>query len=217
LIAVDPLQFAEPVPAARRLRINSSHTLKERGEDAYFSPPEAGASLLGIEALPAIIHEPACGDGAIARPLRDAGHIVTTSDIIDYGLPFTEISNFLTAPPVFMADGIVTNPPFKHAMDFARKAIAEVPYVALLLRLNWLETPKRALFFRETRLSTVWVSSRRLPMMHRHGYEGPTAPSNCCYAWFIWDHRAIATEPYEGAVTKFFDWADFVRPAGAWI
>jgi len=34
----------------------------------------------------------------------------------------------------------VTNPPYKLAVRFARKALNEVPYLALLLRTNFLES-----------------------------------------------------------------------------
>ena len=60
----------------------------DRGLDAYFSPPEAVASLLHIEGqyIPKCIWEPAAGDGAIVRPLLSAGFTVIASDIADYGL-----------------------------------------------------------------------------------------------------------------------------------
>jgi hypothetical protein len=41
----------------------------------------------------------------------------------------------------------------------------------------------------------MWVSSRRLPMMHRFGWDGPRATSNTCYAWFIWDRRGTPAPP----------------------
>ena len=70
------------------MRIQSSHHHADRGLDAYFSPPEATASLVGIEAehLPPHIWEPAAGDGAIVRPLQAAGFTVIASDVADYGL-----------------------------------------------------------------------------------------------------------------------------------
>jgi len=70
------------------VRIQSSHHHADRGLDAYFSPPEATASLLGIESghLPRRILEPAAGDGAIFRPLQAAGYTVIAFDIVYYGL-----------------------------------------------------------------------------------------------------------------------------------
>jgi len=71
------------------MRIQSRHSRAARGLEAYWTPPEAIASLLGIEAahLPSrlcLIWEPAAGTGAIVRPLQAAGHEVIASDVADY-------------------------------------------------------------------------------------------------------------------------------------
>jgi hypothetical protein len=81
------------------VRIQSSHHHADRGLDAYFSPPEAAASLVYIEHqyLPKCIWEPAAGDGAIVRPLQAAGFMVIASDIVDYGLAGCTIVDFLKA------------------------------------------------------------------------------------------------------------------------
>jgi len=47
----------------------------------------------------------------------------------------------------------------------------------------------------------VWISSRRLPMMHRHGWQGPRASSNTCFAWFVWDERSE-----QKRIIDWFDW-----------
>jgi len=117
------------------VRIQSSHHHADRGLDAYFSPPEATASLLGIESghLPRRILEPAAGDGAIFRPLQAAGYTVIAFDIVYYGLIGCRVGiNYLEAPPIAGVEGIVTNPPYKLALLFAEKALSEVPYLALL-------------------------------------------------------------------------------------
>lgn len=188
------------------LRIQSSHDHEARGLDAYFSPPEAVLSLLAIEKdhLPRHIWEPAAGDGAIVRPLRAAGHAVTASDIADYGLDDCESGvDYLKAAARPDIEGVVTNPPYRLARPFAEKALKEVPYLALLLRTNFLESTARLPFFRRHPPARIWISSRRLPMMHRHGWNGPTAPSNTCFAWFVWD--ASATQK---RLIDWFDWRD---------
>ena len=152
------------------MRIQSSHHHADRGLDAYFSPPEATASLLGIEAghQPQHIWEPAAGDGAIVRPLQMAGFNVIASDIVDYGLVGCRVGiDYLKARPIGDVQAIVTNPPFKLAQRFAEKALTEVPYLALLLRTNFVESMSRLKLFRKQPLARIWISSRRLPMMHR--------------------------------------------------
>jgi hypothetical protein len=138
------------------MRIQSSHSRAARGLDANFSPPEATAALLAIERgkIPQRLWEPAAGDGAgaIARPLRAAGFIVVATDLVDYGgagiIPGID---YLTAPLPRGVQGMITNPPFRKAVEFAEKALAEVPYVALLLRTNFLESKGRLPFFGSTR------------------------------------------------------------------
>ena len=186
------------------MRIQGSHHHVDRGLDAYFSPPEAVFSLLNIESsyLPKFIWEPAAGDGAIVRPLQAAGFRVIASDIADYGLAGCRIGvDYLSAKPVPGIEGIVTNPPYKLAVRFAKKALRETRYLALLLRTNFLESTARLQFFRRHQPARIWISSRRLPMMHRHGWKGPRAPSNTCFAWFVWDARSE-----QKRVVDWFDW-----------
>jgi hypothetical protein len=101
------------LPGAVLMRIQSHHTDADRGADPYFSPPEATASLLHIdrEFLPGPIWEPAAGDGAIARPLQDAGFTVISSDLLDYGWHGSRSGvDYLKAKPPAGVEAIVTNP-----------------------------------------------------------------------------------------------------------
>jgi hypothetical protein len=193
------------------VRIQSSHQHADRGLDAYFSPPEAAASLLHIENqyLPNFIWEPAAGDGAIVRPLLDAGLTVIASDIVDYGLGNCTIVDYFKAKPIDKVQGIITNPPYKLAVQFAEKALREVPYLALLLRTNFLESTARLPFFLKHQPARIWISSRRLPMMHRHGWQGPRAPSNTCFAWFVWDERSK-----QKRIVDWFDWKAITSKIG---
>jgi hypothetical protein len=180
------------------MRMQSRHDHAARGLDAYFSPPEAVHSLLRLEA------DYLAGDGAMVRPLQQAGLKVIASDIADYGLSGCEAGvDYLRARPSKGVGGIITNPPYKLAMSFAQKAIAEVPYLALLLRTNFLESVNRLAFFRRYPPARLWVSSRRLPMMHRLGWQGPRAANNTCFAWFVWDNEAKETCRF-----GWFDWRE---------
>lgn len=188
------------------MRIQSSHHHADRGLDAYFSPPEATLSLLSIESqhLPKRIWEPAAGDGAIVKPLIEAGFQVFASDLVDYGLEDCAAGvDYLKAEPLCEPHGVITNPPYKLAMKFAEKALRETFYLALLLRTNFLESTARIDFFREHQPARIWISSRRLPMMHRRGWQGKRAPSNTCFAWFVWDRRSETK-----CVVDWFDWKE---------
>ena len=176
--------------------------LSDRGDDLYQTPPEAVRSFLRVENPPHRLWEPACGPGAIVRELRAAGHDVLATDLVDYdsddqdesGLDFLfpvfDVSSF-----PFQPDGIVTNPPFKNADEFVLRALDRVPYVAMLLRLAFLESEKRRNVLDDSPLARVHVYRKRLPMMHRDGWEGPRATSTIPFAWFVWerDHTGPPT------------------------
>jgi hypothetical protein len=124
------------------VRIQSRNAYDDGLEDLdpYFTCREAIDCLILLEGgrLPRRIWEPAAGDGAIVVPLLASGRFVVASDIHDYGLPGCGVLDYLTAPPLRHIEGIVTNPPFCKALEFAENALAEVPYVALLVRTNFI-------------------------------------------------------------------------------
>ena len=158
------------------------HPNSARGNDLYETPEVATLALLRAEPLPRTIWEPACGPGAIVRVLRDAGHRVIATDLIDYRSPDQDHAgrDFLLerrAP-----DGvemIVTNPPFKLAAQFAAHALSLCPRVAMLLRLTFLESGRKtrpaSAILDGGQLARVYVFRNHLPMMHRDGWTGNRA------------------------------------------
>lgn len=171
---------------------NKAHALDVRRNDLYETPREAVLSLLAVERLPHLIWEPACGPGAIVSVLRERGHEVIATDLVDYASPHQDYAgiDFLIpgmgehiAPSPF---AIVTNPPFKNAPAFVRRALALSPYVAMLLRLAFITGTTRNDILDMGPLARVHVFSKRLPMMHRDGWTGPKASASMDFAWFIW-------------------------------
>lgn len=191
----------------RGMRIQSTKSKAVRGLDAYFSPYEAIWALLDIEPdIPGNIWEPAAGDGVIMRAMKQEGFKMIGSDIADYYTRFLNIQtgiNYLEAVKPDGVKGIITNPPYALARQFVEKALGEVGYSAWLLRTNFLESERRFNMFKTNPPARVWISSRRLPMMHRAGYTGPKATSNTCFAWFVWDDRVLLKD--RGKI-GWFDW-----------
>jgi predicted RNA methylase len=180
----------------------------ERGFEFYRTPIEATRALIAIEGdrIPHCVWEPACGDGAIAFPLSEAGRSVFATDIIDRG--YGCVGDFLTFETDPRMSAVVTNPPFSAAQEFVDKAFSfpSIHYCALLLRLAFLESQKRKGWFEANPPARVHVSSRRLPMMHRESWTGPKSTSAVPYAWFIF------LRGYDGAPQlRWFDWADYVK------
>jgi hypothetical protein len=170
------------------------HPLAERGLDCYGTPPEAVFALLKVEALPHTIWEPAAGRGNIVRVLRDRGHAVVATDIADYGFPLHFQRDFLAE--IGMPAGcecILTNPPYQHAEKFVEHALRLCPLVIMLLRLAFLESERRCGILEGRGLARVHVFRKRLPMMHRDGWQGRKANSGMAFAWFVWERGH--TEP----------------------
>jgi hypothetical protein len=163
--------------------------LSERGDDLYETPPEAVRALLKVERLPESIWEPACGPGSIVNVLRNAGHRVYATDLVDYGCPDSE-SRFdflMERTPGFHVGAIVTNPPFKLAHPFVVHALTLCPKVIMLLRLAFLEGSSRGSILDGGHLARVHVFRNRLPRMHRAGWTGKQSSSSIAFAWFVWD------------------------------
>lgn len=181
------------------------HAFKERGDDFYSTPIEAVQALLREEwsLMPKRLWEPACGDGAIVQPLREWGQIVRATDLVERGCPESEARvDFLMTPAAYDAElGIVTNPPYKLANEFVAASLERAGYTAMLLRLNFLASQRRVGLLK--RLKRVYVFSRRLPMMHRDGWEGSKATSQTDYAWFVWDDKSNADA---AAQVHWLDW-----------
>jgi hypothetical protein len=162
--------------------------LAERGFDLYETPSVAVEALLRAERLPHCIWEPAAGRGSIARILRDHGHAVICSDIEDYGFPLHFKRDFLgeIGAPAGV-EAVITNPPYRDAERFAARALALVPLVIMLMRLAFIESERRTEILERCGLARVHVFKRRLPMMHRDGWQGPKASSAMPFAWFVWE------------------------------
>ena len=140
------------------------------------------------------IWECACGKGHLSKPLIELGYDVLSTDIIDRG--YGSVENFLTSDRKWNGD-IITNPPFKDACAFVEKAmdLLETGGKAIfLLKIQFLETTKRAELFKRSGLKMVIVNSERICCamngnfdlyFNKKGdrYMGGTQ----LYAWFVFE------------------------------
>lgn len=164
--------------------------LAEHRDDFYATPPEAVRALLEVEKFSGTIWEPACGDGAIVKVLRDAGHRVYATDLVERGCPDSEsrVDFLFEQPPGIHIGAIVTNPPYALAKPFVAHAILlGVPKVAMLLRLAFLEGSGRSSILDTGLLARVYVFKNRLPRMHRDGWTGKKSSSSIAFCWMVWE------------------------------
>ncbi len=179
---------------------SGQHSYEARGVDLYQTPAVAVEALLRVETLSKKIWEPACGPGAIVKVLRAHGHQVIGSDLFNYG-DTTHFygRDFLSEKLPKGCAGIVTNPPYQLAAQFVRHAIKICPYVAMLLRLAFLESEGRSDVLDGHKPARIHVFKKRLPMMHRVidgvEWQGPRASSAIAFCWIVWD------QSYRGPTT----------------
>jgi hypothetical protein len=124
--------------------------------------------------------------------LREAGHRVVATDLLDYGCSDSAGNvDFLKQRSAPEGVGcILTNPPFMYADEFVRHALTLVPRVILLLRLAFIETTGRSDILDGGQLARVYVFRNRLPMIHRDGWTGPGVTSSAMpLSWYVWDRH----------------------------
>ena len=169
-------------------QVNRAPLIERRG-DCYDTPPVAVHALLRVEQLPELIWEPACGTGNIVTVLRAAGHKVIATDLNDRGCPLSRsgVDFLLFGGPRIGCDAIVTNLPFALAAEFVAAALERAPLVAMLMRLAFYESERRTGILENCGLARIHCFRKRLPMMHRAGWEGRKANSGMAFGWFVWD------------------------------
>lgn len=220
-------QGLAPTKANLRATIGTrSRSKEERGLNLYETPVEAMRVLMALEAFGPLVLEPSCGKGAISRPLEAAGHDVVLTDIADYGTTdrhgvCQHVGDFRQTKRADLTDAtvidIVGNPPYGGDMNsFIAHALKEFKpgKMAMLLNLNAIcgfEDADRNFWNDEWPPARIWVFSRRLPMMHQDGWEGPHASSSMNTAWFVWERIWGATGRCygDGPIIRRVDWKDF--------
>lgn len=172
---------------------DSSHSNEEREvNDYYATDPKALEMLLERETFFPYIWEPACGGGHLSKVLTEHGYKVRSSDIVDRGYPNTEIIDFLqvkkdTYSKNYTRD-IITNPPYKYAREFVKKALdisMDGTKVAMFLKLTFLEGQARRTLFSQYPPTKIYVFSQR-QICAKNGDFTNTKSSAVAYAWFIW-------------------------------
>lgn len=172
----------------------SNHTNKERDEhDYYATDPKALELLLELESFSKHVWECACGGGHLSEVLKQHGHCVKSTDIIDRGYVGTELMNFLTVTKEDIATDhprdIITNPPYRFAKEFVEHALnisADGTKIAMFLKVQFLEGKQRRKLFEKYPPKTVYVSSTRLKCAQNGDFDAFEG-SAVAYAWYIWE------------------------------
>lgn len=169
----------------------SNHTDEERQrEDFYATDPIAAELLCQMETFSKNIWEPACGMGHLSEVFKKHGYNVRSSDLIDRG--YGEVQDFLGMDVQQWDGDIITNPPYKFAVDFIYKALSIIPTgrkVAMFLKVQFLEGKERRQLFNTAPPHFVYVSSSRILCVKNADFQKMRdgGGSAVAYAWFVWE------------------------------
>ena len=126
----------------------------------------------------------------VQRIYQLGGYDVRSSDL--YDRCGNEVFDFLSIENTHWDGNIITNPPYKFALDFVYKALQIVPdgkKVCMFLKIQFLEGKARRELFRSHPPKVVYVSSSRLLCAPNGDFEHATknGGSAVAYAWFVWE------------------------------
>lgn len=165
--------------------------------DFYPTPPPMTEALLRVEKFSGGIWEPACGDGAMARVFEAHGCEVTGTDIEPRGYG-AWLDFFMCAD--LLAPNIVTNPPYRLLNDFIERAAMFQPEkIAILAKLNSLETIERSRILERTKLTRVWVFRARHSIYRDGIIPEKDNGGMIAFCWLVWE-RGYTGAPVLGWV-----------------
>lgn len=169
-----------------------SKTAIREQNDYYATDPAAMRELLKYETFDLNIWEPACGEGNLSEVLKEHGHNVYSTDLIDRGYP-DDVFDFLTTDNKWFGD-IITNPPFKYTTEFVLKSLESVDMgkkVAMFLKINYLSGKAR---YREIYSKVppyrVYVFTGRTSCSKNNRPEG-FKNGAMDFVWMIWEKGKI--------------------------
>ena len=170
----------------------SNHSSHKREKHDYYATDPVAIDMLaqtGFFDGVRTVWEPACGGGHLAKRMAELGMEVYASDLYNQGYGVYGV-DFLETQSVDGEDAVVTNPPYKYALEFCRKCVElGVSKFAMFLKLTFLEGAKRKAFFEQYPPRYVAVCVNRIQCALNGDPEMFAESSAACYAWFIWKKR----------------------------
>jgi hypothetical protein len=159
---------------------------ERRADDDYQTPEWATLALvphLPARARKVTILEAAAGSGKMVAALRGAGFSVERRDRSKSGNDYDFLFDMK------LADAVITNPPFKVALEFIEHALALTRktrgFCAFLLRVDYDSAATRQHLFGGCRqFAKKLVLTKRIVWFE----NGPASPSSN-HTWYLWDHR----------------------------
>lgn len=141
------------------------------------------------------VREPAANRGFMARPLAEYFGSVEASDVHDYGAGYV-VRDYLEMIPPAPVDWTITNPPFRLAEDFARRAIdTSRSGCAIFIRSAFTEGVRRhQMLFSVHPPRAVLQFTERVPPNRGKMEAGMTTAT--AYCWIIWQREWTGPTEY---------------------
>ncbi len=174
--------------------------MSKRQDKDFYPTPRWTIDLLldNYDLQPGWILEPCAGNGVICKALRehdgwdgsiDAVEIrEEEQDILREYCDEVHIMDFLEIPKGYFGSApgtIITNPPFSIAekvVEHCFEIADEKTEIIMLLRLGWLESKKRELFW------SKYPNVSLITLRDRPKFVG-NGTDFAAYGWFIWNNR----------------------------
>ena len=156
-------------------------------DDHYNTPRIASVPFVRAAAIPDLVWEPACGEGALSAVLEEHGHQVISTTLTDRG--YGEVLQDFLLTDTLRAPAIVTNPPFSLVDDFVEHGLSlGAEYLAIFTRTKFLEGAARyGRIHSQRRFSVMYQFIERIKF-----FAGDTAVADQpgwnteAFAWFVW-------------------------------
>jgi hypothetical protein len=152
--------------------------------DFYPTAEPMTEPLPQLEPLGDRVHEPACGDGRLARVLERQGIQVIATDLLAWGYGIAG-RDFLRQRRL-LAPVIVTNPPFSLWAEFAAHACALRPEKVVLLGRTLLQEGAGIGEIFDRHLVRVWQARRRVNLAPI-GALDKGHNTKLAFAWYVFE------------------------------
>ena len=152
--------------------------------DYYATPPKDTRKFLSNFDISnyKVILEPSCGEGHMSEVLNEFNHNnIISRDLVDRG--YGEVKDFLNDKDTQRYDLIMTNPPFKYALEFIKRGLELSDTVVILAKIQLLEGKARSNELQYLGLKEIYGHVER------------------CNCWRNgWDKNPKTDKPWSGAM-----------------
>lgn len=167
----------------------TNHSESEReGNDFYATDPSVIDLLVEKYDIPVKVWECACGTGNLSERLKELGHEVVSTDLVDRG--YGKVQNFFeTLEMPEDCKCILTNPPYKYATEFVLHAMDLLPVggqAVFFLKTTFLETERRYNeIFRNTPPQVCFSIHQKSDVCKKRGFRGSNENGICGCLCFL--------------------------------